>query len=151
MHGEVCILLLVRSEDAIQVHAREHIAVEDHDGIMAQLIVDVANAAAGAQSGLLDDVLNVEPELRTVAEVFLEDLCLKRRGQYDVLDARGLDARQQVLEERGVRRGQHRLRRTDCQGAQTRTAATHEDDCVYCRSNHEMKILVFRDVYRERV
>ena len=60
-----------------QVDAGQHVAVEDQHrvvGLAAQPVGDVADAAAGAERLDLGDVLEVEAERRSVAEVLLEDL-----------------------------------------------------------------------------
>ena len=58
MHGDIGVLVMVRGEDAFQIHAGEHVAIEDHDRVIAQLVVDVADAAAGAERGLFHHVLD---------------------------------------------------------------------------------------------
>ena len=104
---------MVRGEDAFQIHAGEHIAIEDHDRVIAQLVVDVADAAAGAERGLFHHVLDLQAQIGAITEILLKDLGLIGGRHDDVLDAGGLDAGEQVLQERVVCRRQHRLRRTD--------------------------------------
>ena len=76
MHGDIGILVMVRGEDSLQVHSGQHIAIEDHDRVIAQLVVDIADAAAGTECGLFHHVLNLQAQIGAITEVLLKDLSL---------------------------------------------------------------------------
>ncbi len=40
---------MVSLQDAVEVHAGEHVTVEDHHRVVAQLVIHVANATTGSQ------------------------------------------------------------------------------------------------------
>ena len=108
-------------EHRAQVGAAEHVAVEDHDVVAAQLRQNVADAATGAEWFGLGDVVDLETQLGTVAEVVLEDLRLERRAEHHVRDPGRPDPREQMLEERQTRRRQHGLGRRQRQRAKPRS------------------------------
>src|SRR5699024_12547093 len=48
MHGQVRIFAVVGIQDAAEVHPGQNVTIKDHDGVMAQVVIDIANTAAGA-------------------------------------------------------------------------------------------------------
>jgi hypothetical protein len=104
---------VVRDESP-QVDAGQHVAVEDQDrviGSAAQPGGDVADPPAGAERFDLGDVLEVQPEGRTVAEVLLEDLRLVGGGEHDMVDTGVAGPGELMRGERHAGGRQHRLGR----------------------------------------
>ncbi|PQM49647.1 hypothetical protein C1Y40_00123 [Mycobacterium talmoniae] len=106
MQGQIGVVAVVVVEQLAQVGAGEHVAVEHHRGVVAQLVGDVGDAAAGAQRLGLGHVLDLQTQLGAVPEFGLEHPGLIRRAQHDVLDAGGGDPRQQVGDKRQPGGGQ---------------------------------------------
>ena len=134
VHRHVGVLGMMRIEDAVEIHAGQNVAVEHHDRVLAQLVIDVADTAAGTQRGLLHHVLNFQAQIGAIPEVLLKDLRLIRSGEHHVLNPGFLDTGEQVLEEWVVGRGQHRLRRANRQRAQAGAATSHQNDGIGRRS-----------------
>ena len=72
MQRDVGTLVVMGGEQGVQVGARQHVAVEHHRGVVPQLVRDVGDPAAGAERLLLDDVLDLQAQLRSVTELGLE-------------------------------------------------------------------------------
>src|SRR5699024_9253546 len=99
---------------------------------MLQVDMNVDDATTGAPRSFFHDVFNLQAHLRAITAVFFKDVSLKRRRHHDVLAACGLNARQKMLQERMIRRRQHRLWSANGQRAQPRAASPDEDHRVYC-------------------
>ncbi len=116
---------------APEVGAGQHVAVEDHRGVVPQLVRDVGDPAAGAERLVLDDVLDLQAELRSVTELGLEHARLVGGAEYDVLDACRGDPGQQMGQERQTGGRQHRLGRREGQRPQPGALPADEDDGVH--------------------
>ena len=131
MQRDVGVVVVMGGEQGAEVGAGQHVAVEHHRGVVPQLRRDVGDAAAGAERLLLDDVVDLQAELRSVTELGLEHLRLVGRAEHDVLDARRGDPRQQVGQERQTGGRQHRLGRRQRQRPQPGALPADEDDGVH--------------------
>ena len=120
-------------EQGAQVGARQHVAVEDQRGVVPQLGRDVGDPAAGAQRLVLDDVVDLQAQLRAVAELRLEDARLVGGAEHDVLDAGRGDPGQQMGQERQPGGRQHRLGRRQRQRPQPGALPADQDDGVHAR------------------
>ena len=109
VQGDVGLRPAVRVDDGGEVRAGQHVAVEDQDVARGEVLEDVADAAAGAQRLVLDDVLDLQAERRAVAEVVGEGLGQVGRAEHDPPHARRAGTREQVGEERDAGGRQHRL------------------------------------------
>jgi hypothetical protein len=98
-------------QQGAEVAAGQHVSVEHQCPVITELGRHVGDTAAGTPRLRLEHVVDLQSELRPVAELGLEHLGLVRGAQHDVLNARRGDARQQVGEERQARRRKHRLGR----------------------------------------
>jgi hypothetical protein len=136
MQSDVGAVGAVKVQQLAQVRPGQHVTVEHHDGVVAQVVGDVGDAAAGAQRLFLGDVVDLQAQLGTVAELGLEDLRLVRRAQHDVFDARRGDPRQQVGEERQPGGRQHRLGRRQRQRPQPGALAADQDHCINVGISH---------------
>ena len=120
-------------QDLAQIHAGEHITVEHHHRVVAQLRRDIGNAAAGAQRFHLGHILDLQTELGAVAELRLECLGPVGGPEDDVLDTSRGDARQQVGQERHTRGGEHRLGGRNRQRPQPSSLSADQNDGVDLR------------------
>jgi hypothetical protein len=102
---------LVAVQQRAQVRAGKHVAVEHQGGVVAQLRRHIGDTAAGAQRLVLNDVVDLQAQLRPVAEFRVEHAGLVRRAQHDMLDARIGDPGQQMGQKRQTRGRQHGLGR----------------------------------------
>ena len=127
VQGQIGLLFMVIVQQLPQIGSGEHIAVEDHRGVVAQPRRDVGDAAAGAQRVLLGHVFDLQAQLGPVAELLLERRGVVRRAKDDVLDTGRGDPGQQMGEERQPRGGQQRLGRRQGQRTQPGAFAADQD------------------------
>ena len=131
MQRDVGALVVMGGEHCPEVGAGQHIAVEDHRGVVPQLVCDVGDRAAGAERLLLDDVFDLQAQLRPVTELGLEHARLVGGAEHDVLDACCGDPGQQMGQERQTGGRQHRLGRRKGQRPQPGALPADEDDGVH--------------------
>jgi hypothetical protein len=72
MQRDIGTVVMMGGQQGAEVSARQHVAVEDHHGVVPQLVCDVGDPAAGAQRVVFDDVFDLKAQLGTVTELRLE-------------------------------------------------------------------------------
>ena len=133
MQRHIGAMVVVAGQKGTEVSPRQHVAVEDHRGVMPKPVCDVGDPAAGAQRLVFDDVLDLQAQLGAVPELRLEYGRLVRGAEDDVLDACRRDPGQQMGQERQPGGGQHRLGRRKGQRPQPGALPADQDDGVHLR------------------
>src|SRR5665213_530045 len=123
-------LSAVKRQHRPQVERGEHVPVEDEEWAVDEPL-DVLQRPGGAERGLLDDVLQAEPEPGAVPEVRGDRVGEVAGGQQHVLDPGFLEAAQRPLEEGHVHDRDHGFRRLEGQRAEPRALTADEDDCLH--------------------
>ena len=132
IHRDVGVPFAMGGQHRSQIHTGQHVAVEHHDGVTGQSRCDIGDSATGAQWPFLGDVLHLQAQCRTVAELRLERARLIGRSQDHVADSGLGDPGQQVGQERIPRGRQQRFGHRKGQRPQPGALAAHQHYRVDC-------------------
>ena len=123
--------LAVQREDGRQVHRGQHVAVE-HDDRLGQRVAGERDRAAGAERRGLDDVAEIDAEVRAVAEDLLDPARLIVQAEDDFVDLRHLPQQiDLIVQERAVEDRDDRLGRVERQRPEPRAFAPGEQNGLH--------------------
>ena len=124
-------LSLVELDQVGEVDVGERVAGDDEEGLVAQRVLGVLDAAGGAERRLLGGVVQRHAELLAVAEVVADQAGEELHGDDDLVEAVPLEQPQDVLHHRPVDHGQQRLGHVRGQRPQPGALAAGHDDGLH--------------------
>ncbi len=112
-----------------QVHRRQHVAVEDDDRLAEPVAGGKLDRAARAERRGLDDVAEMDAEIRPVAEHLFDPPRLVVEAEHDFVDFRHLTKQVDLVpEKRAIENRHDRLGRVQRERPQPRPLATGQED-----------------------
>jgi hypothetical protein len=121
----------MKSNHAAEIDLREHVAVED-DNRFRQLIAGVFDGARGSKRRGLDDVADLDADVRAVAEDLLDPARLIIEAQNDLVNLRHLlEKIDLIVQKRAVEDRNDRFRRMDREWPESGALAPGQKDRLH--------------------
>jgi len=129
--GGLRLTLAMQPDDRAEVDLRQHVAVENHDGFR-EVVAGIPDGAGGPEWRRLDDVPDLDAQLRPVPEDLLDAAGLIVEAEDDLVDLRHLLQQVElIVEKRPVEDRDNRFWRVDGERPQPRPLPSGEKDRLH--------------------
>ena len=132
--GDQRALVVVELDQVGEVEVGERVAGDDEEGVVAQQVLGVLDAAGRAERRLLGGVVQRHAEVFAVAEVVAHQAGQELHGDHGLGEAVPRQQPQDVLHDRLVDDGEQRLGHAHRHRAQPGALATGHHDRLHCRT-----------------